>query len=239
MSERRRFYYILSSYENLLRMDHSGDEAVRGIKDDHRGRMDWSPRENLPFSAACLYLTGVMDYTTGITLKEWLESCGIIVAIHMRREPAEATKWTHGRPQGSMCVQYKEARMATAAIEKLHGLELPSGEGGERMRPYTLSVQRADREFDLSRMTGRVEFQNAATRVPASGHQNITWPISNFWIYAAYLSSGYDADGCRGHPTDIIRQIFPNDMTCPKTGETMPEWLRRAGEIWGAVSKFN
>jgi len=230
-------FFMLSSYENLLKMNDSGDDEVRGVKEDHRDRITLTPRESLPLSAVCLYVTGIMDYTTGTTIKEWFDECGVVLAIHPRREPDDPSM-NQGRPQGSMYIQMREARMATRAIELLHGRIMPRGEGGERMKNFTLSVQRSDREFDLSRMTGRNEFQDArGTRVSSGGDQSIIWPNS-IWIYGAYLSNGYDKDKLRGHPTDIIRFMYPETMQCPITKEEMPEWLYRSGQIWGTVSEF-
>jgi len=80
-------FFMLSSYENLLKMNDSGDEAVRGVKEDHRDLITLTPRESLPLSAVCLFVTGIMDYTTGTTIKEWFNECGVVLAIHPRREP--------------------------------------------------------------------------------------------------------------------------------------------------------
>ena len=69
-------------------------------------------------------------------------------------------------------VQFQEASAARKCAEEMRGIEPPSGDPKKRVR--TITVQTSDREFDVARMTGQLEFQSPqGPRIPESGNEHI------------------------------------------------------------------
>jgi len=234
-------FYMMADYKNkhmgILRSEDGScidpiPDTVQ-IREDHADDLE-SGRAQV-YSAVCVLITGMCDWFPVGDLMVWIGEYGRVVAVNVRREPRK-DGFTEMRIQGTLQVQYATASAAKACIEGLHGREIPDILGS-RAPKRTIAVQRADREFNIGLMSGDPEFQRAnGCRVDAAGRWDLIYPRSSPWMYASFLSNGYDRNHRIGNETDMIRVVFPDVVRNRATDEDMEEWMIIAEKIQGTVS---